>query len=369
MLETAAHLVDQVFPRVPVRQWVLSFPWPLRLLFAARPDVLTRVLNVVTRARSTAVLKGAGLSRSTGAQTGIVTAIARFGSALNLNVHLHLLVLDGGYTFAHDRARFHRAPAPSQAELQRVLDTLIARITRTLVAASGILPRAAFVLPCTSRAGVLVEDADNLGLTWSQGGALKQLSAAAVRYRITGGPLAGRKTMTLHSASAVARDGVAVKALTAARDGFSLNAAVACEDHQREKLERLCRYVCRGPIALERLSVDGDGLVVYALKHPFADGTTHVLFEPLDFIARLAALDCRDAGGTTPWMGEVELSLERKSRATQEQLPRCRARACICCAITVCSPRMPNIAITSSPDLRPRRLALTTPLRPSPAPR
>jgi hypothetical protein len=55
-------------------------------------------------------------------------------------------------------------------------------------------------------------------------------------------------------------------------------------------LERLCRYVARPAIALERLSRDGDGLVVYELKHPFRDGTTHVLFEPLDFIARLAAL-------------------------------------------------------------------------------
>ena len=45
-----------------------------------------------------------------------------------------------------------------------------------------------------------------------------------------------------------------------------------------------------GPIALDRLSVDGDGLVVYALKHAFHDGRTHVLFEPLDFISRLAAL-------------------------------------------------------------------------------
>jgi hypothetical protein len=88
----------------------------------------------------------------------------------------------------------------------------------------------------------------------------------------------------------VARAGVPVKPLTAARDGFSLNGAVACEAHQREKLERVCRYVARGPIALQRLSVDGDGLVVYQLKHPFRDGTTHVLFEPLDFIARLAAL-------------------------------------------------------------------------------
>ncbi len=71
MVETAAHLVDQVFPRVPVRQWVLSFPWPLRLLFAARPEVLTRVLNVVARTVSSAVLKRVGLSRSAGARAAI----------------------------------------------------------------------------------------------------------------------------------------------------------------------------------------------------------------------------------------------------------------------------------------------------------
>ena len=42
-----------------------------------------------------------------------------------------MLVLNGAYTFAHDRARFRRAPAPSDAELVRLLDTLIRRITRT----------------------------------------------------------------------------------------------------------------------------------------------------------------------------------------------------------------------------------------------
>jgi len=45
----------------------------LRLLFAARPEALTRVLNVVARALSTAVVKRAGLSRSAGGETGIVT--------------------------------------------------------------------------------------------------------------------------------------------------------------------------------------------------------------------------------------------------------------------------------------------------------
>ena len=65
---------------------------------------------------------------------------------------------------------------------------------------------------------------------------------------------------------------------------------MACKAGERRKLERLCRYVARPAIACERLSRDGDGLVVYELKHPFRDGATHVLFEPMDFMARLAAL-------------------------------------------------------------------------------
>jgi hypothetical protein len=49
MVETAAHLFDQVIPRVPVRQWVLSFPFPLRIVFAAHPELLTPVLRIVHR--------------------------------------------------------------------------------------------------------------------------------------------------------------------------------------------------------------------------------------------------------------------------------------------------------------------------------
>jgi hypothetical protein len=78
--------VEHVFPEVPVRQWVLSFPWPVRLLFAARPDLLTRALGVLTRALSTAAQRRAGLGTGTGAQTGVVTFIGRFDSALNLNI-------------------------------------------------------------------------------------------------------------------------------------------------------------------------------------------------------------------------------------------------------------------------------------------
>jgi len=75
--------------------------------------------------------------------------------------------------------------------------------------------------------------------------------------------------------------------------GVSINASVTCKAHQRAKLERLCRYMAHDPIALERLSVDADGLVVLELKRPFRDGTTQILFEPMDFVARLAALAAR----------------------------------------------------------------------------
>ena len=46
----------------------------------------------------------------------------------------------------------------------------------------------------------------------------------------------------------------------------------------------------KGPLSNERLSIDGDGLMVHELKRKFRDGTTQCLFELLDFLARLAAL-------------------------------------------------------------------------------
>jgi hypothetical protein len=65
---------------------------------------------------------------------------------------------------------------------------------------------------------------------------------------------------------------------------------VAAAAHQRDKVERLCRYIARPAVATGRLAPTAQGLVRYTLKTPYRDGTTHVIFEPLDFIARLAAL-------------------------------------------------------------------------------
>ena len=154
-----------------------------------------------------------------------------------------------------------------------MLSTLITRITHTLV-----------------RAGVLVAEEEQPYLDLAMDSPYEQLAGAAIRFCFAAGPQAGRATMRLHDPLlAVQPSGASAKPFTIARDGFSLNCAVACEAHERAKLEKVCRYMARGPISEQRLSIDGDGLVVLELKRAFTDGTTHELFEPQDFIARLAA--------------------------------------------------------------------------------
>jgi hypothetical protein len=289
-------------------------------------------------------MRRAGLRRGQGAETGTVTFNQRFGSAwLSLNIHLHLLVLDGAYTFTGGDPRFHRARAPTVDELECLLDALIRRIVRTLM-----------------RAGVLVADPEEeggspyLNLERPDDDALATIEGASVRYRIAVGPIAGRKTLRLQVPGLTAQLGESAKPLTMARAGFSLNASVACRAEERKKLERLCRYVARPPLALGRLG--RDGRVVHRLKRAFRDGTTEFLFEPLDFLARLAALVPR------PRSHLVRSRRPRPERSppptrcadtgAQARAPRRRARA---------GPEAHTDELDAAPALRVRHRAAPVP--------
>jgi hypothetical protein len=85
MADSAALLVDEILPFQPMRQWVLSVPFPLRFLFASNPRVMSRVLGIVYRTIATHLAHKAGFTKPT-TQTGAVTLIQRFGGALNLNI-------------------------------------------------------------------------------------------------------------------------------------------------------------------------------------------------------------------------------------------------------------------------------------------
>jgi ribosomal protein S27E len=131
MAECAALLVDEVLPERPLRQWVLSLPFALRFLLAREPDVLTQVLGIVYGEIARHIREKARLTRATGA-TGAVTLIQRFGSALNLNVHFHMLFLDGAYLLGTSPPVFRRIGAPSAAELAALLARIAERIGRAL---------------------------------------------------------------------------------------------------------------------------------------------------------------------------------------------------------------------------------------------
>lgn len=82
------------------------------------------MLGIVYRVIVTHLIKKAGHTHAT-ARTCAVTLIQRFGSALNLNVHFHMLFLDGVYVVHPDgSARFRWVKAPSNQELTELVHTI-----------------------------------------------------------------------------------------------------------------------------------------------------------------------------------------------------------------------------------------------------
>jgi len=230
------------------------------------------VLGIVYRCLSTHLIRKAGFTHKV-AQTGAITLIQRFGSALNLNIHFHMLFLDGVYNEQADgKLRFYQTKAPTEAELAQLTATLAHRTGRYL-----------------ERQGLLERDVENSYLANDdiESGPMAQLQGASITYRVAVGRQQGRKVFTLQTLP-VSEDTFASGAGKVA--GFSLHAGVVARADERAKLERLCRYICRPAVAEKRLSLTPNGNVRYELKTPYRDGTTHVIFEPLDFIAKLAAL-------------------------------------------------------------------------------
>ena len=226
---------------------------------------------MIHRVIATFLIKQAGLKRRQ-ANTGAVTLIQRFGSAANLNIHLHCLVLNGVYRNSEGAAVSHEVAAPTIEELQALLAKIISRIMRLL-----------------TRQGFLIEEQDRTYLADADGeSSLLPLQAASCTYRIALGPRAGQKVLSLQSVPSP--DKPSTPTLCANAHGFSLHAAVRWGADQRQQLEHLCRYISRPAIANERLKRNRAGDVVLELKSAFKDGTTHVVMSPLEFMQRLAAL-------------------------------------------------------------------------------
>ena len=266
MEERAQRWVDEVLPRVAVRQWVLTVPWPRRWLLARRQDLARGVLKIAL-AEIERWLRREGIHGGLpGGRGGSITVLQRFGSSLALNLHFHVLALDGLYERDEEsgRLRWRRARAPATEEVEDLVVSIAERCERWL-AAQGF---------GDEDEELQVDDDDAQGLI--QAAAVAGRSAAlgrkAKRFQVLGG-----KPYELPPRCA-------------SYGGYTLHAGVVIGAKNRKGLRQLCRYVCRPPLAKARLELRPGDRVRMHLKRAWSDGTGAFEFSALELVERLAAL-------------------------------------------------------------------------------
>ena len=219
--DCAAHLVDEVLPQVPVRQWVLTFPRRLRFALARESALATKVIAIWLRALESLHRRRAKTDGFPATRGGAVTFAQRFGSALNLNFHLHTVRPDGVFAMPapdEERASFIALPPPSRQDVEALLARVAVRVVRCVEKHFD------------GRSDDLANDVMALLAADSARGAANASAPSPERTR-------GRFEAFL--------------------DGFSLHCGVHLHENDRQGIERLCRYGARGPLTLGRLTKEG----------------------------------------------------------------------------------------------------------------
>jgi len=282
MTQTSRDLVQRVLPHVRIRHWALSIDFAHRVSLAFDHERALAVWRIAQREidrRYRRLARRAGVVAPRG---GSLAVIHRASSDLKLNLHFHGLFLDGAYDAA---GRFHSIPAPTAAEVEAILTRILARVDRLF----------------ERREAAELDEEDT---------ALAQTYAASTR-----GDRHAPEDDDPHDF------GVQLPTRRKARiRQWDLDAETAVGAHDRARLEHLCRYLLRPPLALDRLHVLDDGRVCLELKRPWSDRTTHVTMTPDAFIGRLASLVPRPRANTTLYFGV--LSAHAKNRDAIVPKPR-----------------------------------------------
>jgi hypothetical protein len=258
--EQAAHMVDRVLPHVPYRQWVLTLPGELARVVAFDADLATAVFGGFADELARWQRERAHDVGLAAPETACVLEIQRFADGARLYPHAHALVPDGVFVASSDgqRVRFIRQDPPSDEDVAHVVSRVEQRLTR-------VLGR------WRARVSLGSDDDDRLP-------ACAEVPPTEL-VRLLG-----------HSQAHARRPAPNKPLCARSPGGLEVHAEVTITSHDRKGLERLCRYLSRPPIPQDRLERRADGKYVLSLKRTWKGGVKAVVFEPLDLIARLAAL-------------------------------------------------------------------------------
>ncbi len=258
MADTAKHLVEEVIPEVPTRQWVLSMPYVFRFTMATNPEFLRRALAVFHRVINAYYLQRAREEECKNPKVGAITVVQRFGGALNLNVHFHSIYTDGVFHENERGEEIFKEFIPSHEDVVKLTLKLKHRLIRLYEKEMDISNE---INPVSDIQGQSVQNRDEKNRFPLQIG------------KFCDPPFEEFKGTRCYY-----------------DDGFSLHARVKIYANQRTGLEHLCRYIMRGPLSKERISYTSEGKVRLKLKTPYTDGTTHLEYTPDQFIKRMIAL-------------------------------------------------------------------------------
>jgi hypothetical protein len=259
---TAVHLVEEVLPSCPYRQWTLTFHRGLKVALAADSALLAAAVRAFVTALFALQRRKARALGIEQPRPGAVAFVQLFTGALLLHPHAHVLVPEG--VFCGDDSSFALLPPPTDDEVEALLRKVVKKVLKL---AHARYPE---------------------GLPYAAD-AQAALAAASVQTRLPLGdvepphPRTGRRCAFL--------------------EGFSLHADTQVHENDRESLERLCRYGARGPVALDRLSFREDGKLEYRLKRPARGGATVLVLTPVQLLKRLCALMVKPKVHLTRYFG------------------------------------------------------------------
>ena len=226
MSDTARHLVDEVIPRVPVRQWVLSFPYIHRFVLSSNKDLLRSSLGIYNRLITSFYIKIAKQFKLKNPKVGSITVIQRFGGALNLNVHFHGLFTDGVFYENSEGVEVFKEIIPTDNDIKGLVLKAKIRVNRAFKK-RGYL---GLNLAEEIQVNETQQESFNLGL----------IKTESVQNRVGGfskpRPIGKFKRSEFKEFKS---------RKCSACEGFSLHANVKILAHQRSALERLCRYISR----------------------------------------------------------------------------------------------------------------------------
>lgn len=319
MSDGAAFLVDRVIGDTPVRHWVLSLPPPLRYLVAYDSSLLSEVLAAFVGAMFQYLRWKAkdilGLGSVTLAHPGAVTVIQRCSSNLGLHIHFHSIVPDGVFVQESPEApvTFHPLPPPSDGE---VTDVAWETCRRTL----EILKRRGLWQDEMGET-----DSDPLA---SVEPGLAQAYQASIRGVLSMGPRRGQRVVRFFGEAA--RKEEDDEGIRQAGYGFNLHARRGVHAGDRVGLESLARYILRPPLAQDRLELRSDGQVVLHLKRSWRDGTTGMIFDPIDFLSKLTALVPWPRANTLRFHGVYAAHARLREKVVPDREEVLAKRACRC---------------------------------------